>query len=70
MSERPIVVAITGASGAPYAVALLQAVIAAERSVQLIVSSHGFRLLDTEMGIGSLDALRDRIGGAQFDFRS
>lgn len=67
MSERPIVVAITGASGAPYAVGLLQAVIAAERSVQLIVSSHGFRLLDTEMGIGSLDALRDRIGGAQFD---
>jgi 4-hydroxy-3-polyprenylbenzoate decarboxylase len=67
VSDRPIVVAITGASGAPYAVGVLQALVAAERSTQLIVSSHGFRLLDTEMRIGSLAALRDRIGAPSFD---
>lgn len=63
MTERPIVVAITGASGAPYAVRLLESLLRAKRSVQLIVSSHGLRLLDTELGIGSVDALRDKVGG-------
>jgi 4-hydroxy-3-polyprenylbenzoate decarboxylase len=67
LSERPVVVAITGASGAPYAVGVLKALVAAERSAQLIVSSHGYRLLDTEMGIASLDALRDHVGRAPFD---
>jgi len=67
MTDRPIVVAITGASGAPYAVRLLQALAAAERSVQLIVSSHGLRLLETEMGIGSIAELRDRVGAAGWD---
>jgi 4-hydroxy-3-polyprenylbenzoate decarboxylase len=60
--DRPIVVAITGASGAPYAVRLLEALVAAERGVQLIVSSHGLRLLDTECGIASIDALAARVG--------
>jgi 4-hydroxy-3-polyprenylbenzoate decarboxylase len=64
---RPIVVAITGASGAPYAVRLLEALVAAERPVQLIVSSHGFRLLDTEMAIDSLAALRVRVGSERWD---
>lgn len=63
MNERPIVVAITGASGAPYAVRLLESLVRAKRPVQLIVSSHGLRLLDTELGIGSVDALRDKVGG-------
>lgn len=67
MSDRPIVMAITGASGAPYAVGVLQSLLAAKRSVQLIVSSHGVRLLDTELGIGSVDALRERVGAAAFD---
>lgn len=67
MNELPVVVAITGASGAPYAAGLLQAIVAAERSAQLIVSSHGYRLLDTEMGIGSLDSLRDHVGSSAFD---
>jgi 4-hydroxy-3-polyprenylbenzoate decarboxylase len=62
MSERPIVVAITGASGAPYSVRLLEALITAGRGVQLIVSSHGLRLLQTEMGIDSVAALRERVG--------
>jgi flavin prenyltransferase len=67
MSHRPIVVAITGASGAPYAVRLLEALVGAERPVQLIVSSHGVRLLNTEMGIDSVAALRARVGAAEWD---
>src|SRR5213075_1045127 len=55
----PSVVAITGASGAPYAVRLLQALTAAHRPVSLIVSKYGMRLLATEAGIESIDALRD-----------
>ena len=64
---RPLVVAITGASGAPYAVRLLESLIVAERPVQLIVSRHGLRLLDTELGIGSTEALRERVGAAAWD---
>jgi hypothetical protein len=58
----PLVVAITGASGAPYAVRLVEALAAAGRPVWLIVSSHGWRLLDTESAIGSLEALRAQGG--------
>ena len=60
--ELPLVVAITGASGAPYAVRLLQALIGAGRDVWLVISSHGLRLLETEMGIDSVDALAARVG--------
>jgi 4-hydroxy-3-polyprenylbenzoate decarboxylase len=67
MSDRPIVVAITGASGAPYAVRLLQALVAAGRRVQLIVSSHGLRLLETELDIASIDMLRLRVGSGLWD---
>lgn len=58
----PIVLGITGASGAPYAVRLLQALTTAHRRVSLIVSKYGMRLLATEAGIDSLDALRDTVG--------
>lgn len=61
-SSPPIVVGITGASGAPYAVKLLQALTAAHRQVSLIVSKYGMRLLATEAGIESMDALRDAVG--------
>lgn len=64
---RPIVLAITGASGAPYAVRLLESLIGAGREVWLIVSSHGLRLLRTEAGIASLDQLRERVGSADWD---
>jgi flavin prenyltransferase len=67
MSDRPIVVAITGASGAPYAVRLLECLVTAQRDVQLIVSSHGFRLLKTETDIDSIDALRDHVGSKLWD---
>src|SRR5438045_6506675 len=58
----PIVVAITGASGAPYAVRLLQALTAAHRPGSLIAWHYGMRRLATEAGIESIDALRDTIG--------
>jgi 4-hydroxy-3-polyprenylbenzoate decarboxylase len=67
MSDRPLVVAITGASGAPYAVRLLEALVKAQRPVQLIVSSHGLRLLRTETDLVSLDALRAHIGATAWD---
>ena len=63
----PIVVGITGASGAPYAVRLLQQLAASRRPVSLIVSKYGMRLLDTEVGIGSVDALRETVGKDAWD---
>jgi 4-hydroxy-3-polyprenylbenzoate decarboxylase len=66
-SAAPIVLAITGASGAPYAVRLLEQLVAAERRVALIVSSHGMRLLETESGIHSIAELRDRVGSVAWD---
>jgi len=54
----PVVLAITGASGAPYGVRLLEALAVADVPVWLIVSGHGFRLLDAECGIGDLEALK------------
>ena len=66
-SALPIVVAITGASGAPYAVRLLRALAEAGRTTWVIVSSHGWRLLQTESGIESLGALRDAVGPAAWD---
>lgn len=63
----PLVVAITGASGAPYAVRLLSALVESGTPTWLIVSSHGWRLLDTESGIADLAALRERVGAAGWD---
>jgi 4-hydroxy-3-polyprenylbenzoate decarboxylase len=63
----PLVVAITGASGAPYAVRLLEALVAARRPVWLVVSSHGFRLLATESDIPDMATLRARVGGEAWD---
>ncbi len=63
----PIVMAITGASGAPYAVRLLQVLANAGQPVWLIVSAHGWRLLHTESGIHDLHALRDHVGEDAWD---
>jgi 4-hydroxy-3-polyprenylbenzoate decarboxylase len=65
--DRAIVVAITGASGAPYAIRLLEQLVIARRRVQLIVSTHGMRLLDTECGIDSVKGLRECVGSARWD---
>ena len=63
----PIVMAITGASGAPYAVRLLEQLLVARQPVQLIVSSHGLRLLRTETDIDSVEALRVAVHSEAWD---
>ena len=63
----PLVMAITGASGAPYAIRLLEQLLGAERRVSLIVSSHGFRLLETETQVKDLAGLRTAVGEKRFD---
>jgi 4-hydroxy-3-polyprenylbenzoate decarboxylase len=63
----PVIIAITGASGAPYAVRLVEQLALAKRPVSLIVSSHGWRLLGMEAGIADITALRSRVGGVRWD---
>ena len=63
----PLVLAITGASGAPYAVRLLELLARHQVPTWLIVSGHGLRLLESECGIGSIEALEAGTGG---DWRS
>lgn len=63
MSELPVVLAITGASGAPYGVRLLDVLARAHLPVWLIVSGHGMRLLEAECGITGIDGLRTATGG-------
>ncbi|GAB1344706.1 UbiX family flavin prenyltransferase [Gemmatimonas sp.] len=65
--RHPVLFAITGASGAPYAVRLLQALVELRVPTWLIISSHGWRLLSTESGIASLEALRAHVGAEAFD---
>lgn len=62
-----MVVAITGASGAPYAVRLVQQLVALEVPTWLIVSGHGFRLLETETDIADMAQLRAHVGADAFD---
>ena len=47
----PLVLAITGASGAAYAVRLLEQLLAAGRHVHLIVSESGATVIEQELGI-------------------
>lgn len=63
----PVVVGITGASGAGYAIQLVRQLAVAERRVWLIVSSHGWRLLFTESGIADVGALREAVGAQHWD---
>jgi flavin prenyltransferase len=67
MSPLPVVFALTGASGAPYGIRLLQRLVAAEVPVWLIISSHGFRLLRTESEVEDVAGLRAAVGAAGFD---
>ncbi len=67
MTRHPVVVALTGASGAPYGVRLLDVLARNQVPVWLVASSHGMRLLRDECGIETLDALREATGG---DWRS
>lgn len=60
---RPLVLALTGASGAPYAVRVLDLLARNEVPVWLIVSGHGWRLLKEECGIANLAGLKKATGG-------
>ena len=62
MSELPVVLAITGASGAPYGVRLLEVLAMHNVPTWLMVSSHGWRLLAEECGIEDERALRKATG--------
>jgi 4-hydroxy-3-polyprenylbenzoate decarboxylase len=63
MPILPVVVAITGASGAPYAVRLLEVLAKAHVPVWLIPSEYGMRLLRDECNIKSVDGLKEASGG-------
>lgn len=62
MKQLPLVFAITGASGAPYGVRLLDVLARKRVPVWLTVSSHGWRLLDEECGIKDDAGLRAATG--------
>ena len=63
MTPLPVVLAITGASGAPYAVRLLEVLASNRVPLWLIVSSHGWRLMQQECGIADTNALQSATGG-------
>ena len=63
MSQLPVVLAITGASGAPYGVRLLEVLARNQVPVWLIISGHGWRLLQEECGIEDEKALQTETGG-------
>lgn len=66
-SSLPITLAITGASGAPYAVRLLEQLVQQQQPTSLIVSSHGVRLLQSETEYQSFEELRENIGAERWD---
>jgi flavin prenyltransferase len=62
LTTHPVVLALTGASGAPYGVRLLEVLAQNRVPVWLIASQHGVRLLKEECGIDSLEGLRRATG--------
>jgi 4-hydroxy-3-polyprenylbenzoate decarboxylase len=63
MSRLPVILAITGASGAPYGVRLLEVLATHHVPTWLLVSAHGWRLLEEECGLEGEPALRKATGG-------
>ncbi len=61
--QGPWVLALTGASGAPYGVRLLEVLAGAKVPLQLIISRHGWRILEVEAGIASDAELKAATGG-------
>jgi flavin prenyltransferase len=59
----PVVLAITGASGAPYAVRLLEVLARHRTPVWLIPSEYGMRLLREECNIKTIEGLKEATGG-------
>ncbi len=63
MTALPVILAITGASGAPYGVRLLEVLALHRVPTWLMISSHGWRLLTEECGIQDDRELRKATGG-------
>jgi flavin prenyltransferase len=63
VSRYPLIFAITGASGAPYAVRLLEVLARNSVPVWLIITSHGWRLIAQECGITNDTELKAATGG-------
>ncbi|HWZ29496.1 MAG TPA: flavin prenyltransferase UbiX [Gemmatimonadales bacterium] len=63
MDRLPVTLAITGASGAPYAVRLLQVLATNHVPTWLLISSHGWRLLTEECGVKDDRELTRATGG-------
>lgn len=58
-AQAPLVVGITGASGAPYAIRLLEVLLAAGREIHLAISPSGQAVIEAEVGRRiDLDAFR------------
>ncbi|HTR22194.1 MAG TPA: flavin prenyltransferase UbiX [Gemmatimonadales bacterium] len=63
MDQLPVILAITGASGAPYGVRLLAVLASHQVPTWLLVSSHGWRLLEEECRITGMEGLQQATGG-------
>ena len=63
MNRLPVIFAITGASGAPYGVRLLEILAMHHVPTWLLVSAHGWRLLAEECGIKDDRELKKATGG-------
>ncbi|MGH9260734.1 MAG: flavoprotein, partial [Acidimicrobiales bacterium] len=63
MSQLPVVLAITGASGAPYGVRLLEVLARNHVPTWLMISGHGWRLMEQECGFADDAGLKRATGG-------
>src|SRR5204862_913374 len=63
VTALPVILAITGASGAPYGVRLLEVLALHHLPTWLMISSHGWRLIEAECGIKDDAGLRKATGG-------
>ncbi|MGH7570178.1 MAG: UbiX family flavin prenyltransferase [Gemmatimonadales bacterium] len=61
--KRPVLLAITGASGAPYGVRLLEVLATHQVPTWLMISPHGWRLIEAECGIIDDAGLKRATGG-------
>jgi len=63
VTKLPVILAVTGASGAPYGVRLLEILATHHVPTWLLVSSHGWRLLAEECGLKDDRELKKATGG-------
>jgi len=64
LSAKPLILAVTGASGAVYALALLRQLCLRRVPVDLMVSRNGWDLLNREAGITDIAGLFSHLAGS------